>query len=192
MMRAGFPDCFVVVNGPEDGTEFPVVRAPFHIGSDVSCAVNVRLDPEVRGVHAQVTVVSDGYRIRRTDEAPVYVDGKRAGIFRSRIVRAGGMVQVGHTLLAVECQPDGLAGRSRGIITESDLAFAVRQGGRGFLHVLRDLLGGLRKLFGHILGNWIAIAVLIGLLYVLWPRFHYTMNQVVTGLYRRAMYLLSH
>jgi len=190
MIRAEFPDCFVVVNGPEDGTEFPVVRAPFHVGSDPSCAVNVRLDPDVRAVHARVTVVPDGYRIRRTDEAPVYVDGKRAGIFRSRVVRSGGMVQVGHTVVAVECQPDGLASRSRGIISESDLAFALRQAARGLVHASRGLLRSLHKLFGRLLGNWIAVAALVGLLYLLWPRFHYAVNRLILGLYYRAAYLL--
>ena len=78
MRPAGYPDCFVVINGPEDGTEHPVVRAPFHIGRDPSCAAGVSLDTGVRPFHALVTVVADGYRVRRNDGAPVFVDGKRA------------------------------------------------------------------------------------------------------------------
>ena len=53
------PDAFIVVNGPQDGTEFPIMRAPFNIGQDSTCAVNVRLDGAVRGFHATASQVGE-------------------------------------------------------------------------------------------------------------------------------------
>jgi hypothetical protein len=125
------PDAIVVIHGPEDGAEYPIVRAPFYIGSDPSCAVNIRLDEAVRPFHAYVTAVPEGYRVRRFDTEPVYVDGKGTGRFRSRVVRSGGQIQVGNTLLCVECALDGLASRSYGVGTESDLIWAIRRVTRG-------------------------------------------------------------
>ena len=67
-----------------------------------------------------------GRGTRRAGPGPVYVDGKRAGALLSRVVRSGGTVRVGDTLLCVECVPHGLAGRSHGMVAESDLAWAIR------------------------------------------------------------------
>lgn len=183
MRAAGQADCFVIVNGPEDGTEFPIVRAPFNMGSDTSCAVQVRLDQDVTDLHALVTVVSDGYRVRSTGRGPVLVNGKRTGTLKSRIVRNGGMVQIGHTLVAVDCSPDGLARRSRGIVSESDLGWAVQAGavrlwrfGRRSIYLLFDLLR-------RILTSWLAIASILFLLFLFWPAFQHRVMGVVWYVY---------
>lgn len=126
-MTGAFADVFSIVNGPEDGTEFPISRSPFHIGSDPRCLVHVALDESVAPHHAYVTVVEDGYRVRAAEaSAALYVDGKRVGGVRSRVVRHGGLIQVGSTLICVECAPDGLASRSRGLVSESDAAYVIR------------------------------------------------------------------
>lgn len=136
MKEAGTTDTLTVVNGPEDGTEFPLSRAPFMIGRGAACAVNLRLDGSVEQVHARATSASDGYRVRGTTSAPVFVDGKRAGIVRSRILREGGYLKVGHTELVLECSGDGLASRSGGLVSESDVAWALRKGIGGLARLL--------------------------------------------------------
>jgi hypothetical protein len=187
MRGPDYPDCFIVVNGPEDGTEFPIVRAPFHIGCDPSCAVNIRLDDSVGELHALVTAVSDGYRVRRNDVGAVYVDGKRAGFFRSKIARAGSKIKVGQTLLCVECSPSGLASRSHGVVTQSDAAWALAQSARLTMLLL---FGGLRfvtRVFGRILGSWLAIASLGFLLYLSWPTFHNYVNWGFYAIYYKIL-----
>ncbi len=176
-------DCFIVVNGPEDGTEFPVVRTPLFIGKDPACAIHLRLDPKVRDRHAQATVVADGYRVRRWDTAPVYVQGKRAGAFRSRVVRAGGTVQVGNTLLLLECAPDGLARRSHGVAAMGDLQWAVRQAGKGILKTAGHAIWWLRRMFGRLFASWLAIAVILFILMAFWPQFRHGVIHVLRVIY---------
>lgn len=187
MRPGGQPDTFVVVNGPEDGAEFPVMRAPFYIGQDPSCAINIRLDTGVREYNALVTAVSEGYRVRRMDRSPVYVDGRRAGLFRSRIVRSGGSVQVGNTLLFLECSPDGLARRSHGIVSESDFGWAIQQGLVGVVRGTGRLINGALRIFGRLLTSWMALFAMAILLYFFWPWFHYTVNRLVWMLYSRVL-----
>ncbi len=190
MRGPDYPDCFVVINGPEDGTEFPVVRAPFHIGSDPSCAVNLRLDDAVRELHVLVSAVSDGYRIRRNDAAPVYVNGKRAGMFRSRVVRSGGKIQVGNTLLCIECSPDGLASRSHGVVTQSDLGWVVTQSIRGMFRLCKGILKFTTKVFGRLLGSWVTIGACLVLLYLTWPMFRQYVNWAFNMAYYKIWTLI--
>jgi len=178
MTPANYPDCFYIINGPEDGTVFPIVRSPFQMGREPACAVNVRLDEAVQPVHARVTVVSEGYRIRRTNTAPVTVNGKRAGAWRSRMIRPGDIVQVGHTQLTLQCAPQGLANRSHGIVTESDVAWAARRAGQGLLKLGKWLLKLPLRLGGRILGHWISVLALLGVLYWLWPGFRYFVQSI--------------
>ena len=179
MSHVGRPDCFEVINGPEDGTEFVITRTPVFIGQDHSCAVNVRLDTSVRPCHARVTVVSDGYRIRSADGAPVYVDGKRAGVIRSRVLRPGGQVQVGSTLLALDCSPDGLASRSRGIVAESDLAWAIQQATTKVFQTGRSILRFAFAMLGRILNHWkFCTIVVLVLLFLLVPQFRIRVQMV--------------
>lgn len=172
MRAAGQADCFIVVNGPEDGTEHPIVRAPLYIGSDATCGIVIRLDKDVGSRHAFVTVVSEGYRFRSVEGHPVFVDGKRAGALRSRIARHGGVVQIGHTLLAIDCASDGLAQRSRGIASESDLGWALQIVARKGWKLLRRTVGAFGALLSRLLTSWVVIAALLFLLYLFWPRFN--------------------
>ena len=191
MRDPGQPDCFVVVNGPEDGAEFPLVRTPVQIGSDPNCHIVVRLDDDVAPRHALVTAVPDGYRVRRLDTKPVMVNGKRTGALRSRVVLPGGSIQVGHTLLTVDCAPDGLARRIRGIMSEGDFAWAVRRGvsksielvQRGFHHVF--------SLFGRIWGSWLALGGLFLLAFVFIRPFRYWVLNAGHWVYYRILETLN-
>lgn len=120
------PDMLEIINGPEDGTEFPISRAPLIIGSDRSCEVNVRLDEAVQRYHARLTAVGDGYRVRKIHGGNLAVNGKTAGVIRSRVLREGNVLTVGNTELYLRCAPDGLARRSRGLPVENDIVWTVR------------------------------------------------------------------
>jgi hypothetical protein len=115
-----------IINGPEDGTEFPINRAPIIIGSDFSCEVNVRLDEAVQRFHARLTAVGDGYRVRKIHGGNLAVNGKSAGVIRSRVLREGSILTVGSTEFYLRCAPDGLARRSRGLPGENDLVWSLR------------------------------------------------------------------
>lgn len=181
MNEAGSPDSMTVVNGPEDGTEFPLGRAPFTIGSDAGCVVILSLDSDVEEVHARATSASDGYRIRRCTSSPVSVNGRRVGMMRSRVLRSGGYLKVGHTELVLECAPDGLASRSRGIVSESDAVWAVRKGALGLARLSAKFFVVVpRTLFRH----WkLTILLVMVLLYFFMPSFrglaHSVMNSAV-------------
>ena len=183
-------DCFVVINGPQDGAEFPIVRAPFYIGQDPGCAVRIRLDTAVRPFHAAVSVVSEGYRVRKTNSGPVFVNGNRTGALRSRIVRSGGTVQVGNTLLAFESAPGGLASRSRGIVTESDFVWAVRRAVLFLVSLLSTFVTGLTWIVRRLLGSWLAILSVLVLLYLFWPWFHSVVQMALYTVYYRLIWRL--
>ena len=99
MSKLRRPDCLEVINGPEDGARFPVFRLPFFIGSAQRCDVILRLDDDIKPTHAKLSKAFGGYCVRRCGRAAVYVDGKQSGWLRTRIVRPGGVIQVGNTLL---------------------------------------------------------------------------------------------
>ncbi len=125
-MSPEFSDRFEIVNGPEDGIDFPITRTPIDVGADPACGIFLSIDKAVRPVHARISVVSGGYRVRSISGAPVLVDGKRSGVVLARIVRSGGMVRIGDTTLCLLCEPDGLADRSLGVPLESNLAWLIR------------------------------------------------------------------
>ena len=83
MRPAGSPDVFIVLNGPQDGNEFPVGAPKIQIGQDNSCMVNLQLDQNVRPIHAIAMATGKGYSIRASTDSHVTVDGKRAGRFKS-------------------------------------------------------------------------------------------------------------
>jgi hypothetical protein len=124
------PDMLEIINGPEDGTEFPINRAPLIIGSDMSCEVNVRLDEAVQRYHARLTAVGDGYRVRKIHGGNLAVNGKSTGVIRSRVLREGSILTVGNTEFYLRCAPDGLARRSRGLPVENDVVWTLRVLGR--------------------------------------------------------------
>ncbi len=164
MTQEVYPDQFEVVNGPEDGTAFPVTRTPIDIGSDPGCAVFLRFDRNVKAFHARVTVVSEGYRVRRKSNAPILVNGKRAGLVWSRIVRSGGIVRVGDTELVLQCAREGLAGRSFGLPSESDLGWALRLLFRKSISALRTPWRFLRALLGRFFWLFVVAALAAGAL----------------------------
>ncbi len=191
MRAAGQPDAFVVINGPEDGAEHTVVRAPFHAGCDETCNLLLRLDKSIARHHALITVVSQGYRIRSLGSAPVRVDGKRASMFRSRIVRNGGILTLGHTQLALDCAPDGLAHRSQGIVSESDFGYVAQQAVRyGFLG-LRQMARIAISLFGRIVSSWLAIFAVLFIIYFFVPTVHYFVNDVFYWMLNNVRYLID-
>ena len=119
-------DQFEVINGPEDGSIFHLIRSPVDIGRDGQyCGITLQMDQRVSALHARVTVVSNGYRIRSFGGNSVMVNGKRAGTIRSCFVRSGDIVRIGQTELALYCAEEGLARRSQGIASESDFAWAL-------------------------------------------------------------------
>ena len=180
MKKAGYPDCLVVINGPEDGAEFPIARTPIYIGKEPQCAVNLRLDSAIQGYHARVTAVSDGYRIRSIGGAPVFVGGKRVGTLVSRIVRDGEQMQVGNTLMTLECAPDGLASRSRGMPSESDIAWLLRQVADFTVRAGRWSGRFLVNAFRESTHHWKFFTLLGALIvYLVYPPFRDGVNHVV-------------
>lgn len=191
MRAAGQPDAFVVINGPEDGAEHTVVRAPFHVGSDEGCNVLIRLDKSVQRCHALVTVVSQGYRVRRLGSAPVRVNGKRAGMLRSRIVRNGGILNVGHTQLALDCAPDGLAHRSQGIVSESDFGWVAQRSAHFAWKGLRHTASFAISLFGRIVSSWLALFAVLFLVYFFVPPIRQLVNDAFYWVYYNVRYLID-
>ena len=193
MRMAGEPDAFIIINGPEDGTEFLVRRSPLTIGTDASCLVNIRLDKTLHAEHARATVVSDGYRIR-SKGGKVLVNGRRAGLVRSRILRPGDTLKLGHTMLLLDCSPDGLASRSKGIDVENDVMWAIRRTVEmGWRAVRAFFRGARRTFFGLFTGapvvNLITAAIM--LTYVLNRPFRHTVNAIFLTVYYRALGLFE-
>ena len=176
MSMSSLTDRFEIINGPEDGTEFPIARAPFDVGMDPACMVNVRLDRDVKLQHAQVTVVADGYRIRALNKSKVWVNGKRTGTFRSRVVRNGDTLRVGSTLLRLVTASDGLASRSKGLATESDMAWGLKF----FLSRLALFFRVAFRSLGGFTGGWIRkiifLVVLIAIISYFFPGFYQTLK----------------
>jgi hypothetical protein len=142
-------DMLIVLNGPEDGAEFALSERTTRVGVGPECRVRPAFDPSIRLLHAQLSVVSDGYRVRRQPQAPpVIVDGRPAGVVRSRIMHDGGVLQVGDTLLYLHCAPDGLARRSQGVVVETDTAWAIRRTFRVLYRALRQAAYAVRPMLG--------------------------------------------
>lgn len=163
------PDMLEIVNGPEDGTEFPISRAPVIVGMDLDCEVNVRLDETIERYHARLTVVPDGYRVRKIRGGRLAVGGKRAGVFRSRILREGAILEVGNTEFRLKCAPEGLAKRSRGLPTESDFFWTLRTFGARLFGLLQS--GGLRPRtsFGRLVRLLVILFIGAMVLGYFWP-----------------------
>ena len=140
MRTAGSPDAFIVINGPQDGAEFPIVDREVKIGQEHECAVRIQLDRNVQPLHAIATATGDGYRIRAASGTLLKVDGKSVGRLRSRLLKAGEVLTVGYTDLVLEIAPDGMARRSKGVKMPSDMTWAVRGMFKG-LFGMTDKLG---------------------------------------------------
>ncbi len=125
-MSQNYADHFQVLNGPEDGAEYAITRPTFHVGTDASCVVAIRLDGSIHRFSALLTAVPDGYRVRRIGSAAVAVNGKRVGKILSRVLKHGDILRVGDTELILRCSAGGLASRSRGLPMQSDAVWAFR------------------------------------------------------------------
>lgn len=180
-------DVFEIVNGPEDGTAFPVVRVPASLGRDARCAVQPRFDQAIELVHARITVVSGGYRIRAAGPSSIYVNNKKAGWIQSRIVRDGGILRTGQTEFMLRTSPEGLAARSMGLPTDSDLGWMIRRLGRGLYMLLRL---GFRMLAGF--GSWLKVlftlALLLGAACFFFPSLYQWVAYYI-ALFRYQLYL---
>ncbi|MCF6286691.1 MAG: FHA domain-containing protein [Candidatus Hydrogenedentes bacterium] len=163
------PDMLEVINGPEDGTEFPISRAPVIIGMDLGCEVNVRLDEGIERFHARLTAVSDGYRVRKIRGGRLCVNGKRAGVLRSRILREGGILEVGNTEFCLKCASDGLAKRSRGLPAESDLVWTIQTFAKRLFGMLRPDARRRRSTFARLLRFVIFLFVAAMVVGYFWP-----------------------
>lgn len=133
-------DRIIVVNGPEDGTEFPIVRSPFTAGSDMSCAVHLSLDAKIMGQHAEFSVAPNCYSVRTLNVgSPAYINDKSAGAIRVRTAKDGDIIRMGNTLFRLDCVPEGLAARSEGV--------AIPTGTRVLLKLVFAKFPGLAKGF---------------------------------------------
>lgn len=165
-MSDEYTDAFEIVNGPEDGVAFPLIRSPFNIGASADCAVYLNFDKKVFPEHARVNVVSNGYRIRSISGTPVYINEKRSGMVWARIARDGDIVRVGETSLCVVCAPDGLAKRSIGMPTDSNLVWLLRSLFSTFFKAGRLLYRLFFKMLTRF--NRGALAVVVAVLILAW------------------------
>lgn len=170
----GIYDEFEIINGPEDGSAYPVTRVPCHVGADPECMLHIATDPEVRRLHARVTAASGGYRFRLAEGELLEVNGRRAGRLVSRIARAGDIVRAGNTFLVVKCVSEGLANRSRGIAPDSDLAFALGLVPRRLRLGARMAWRVVKRLCGNMLSLLITVLALLALLSFFLPGLRYT------------------
>jgi predicted component of type VI protein secretion system len=173
-------DTLTVINGPEDGTEFALTQRSFAIGAEGQCAVNLRLDQLVRTLHARAEVISEGYRLRSTSGARLFVNGRPAGAIRSRVAKDGDILRVGGTDLVLTCGAEGLASRSRGLRRQSDAIWAIRASAAGIAAVARGTSRATAKTLGFVRGHLLfcgAIAVLIA--YFTHPGFRALSNSVI-------------
>jgi ATP-dependent Clp protease ATP-binding subunit ClpA len=86
---------------------------------------------------------------------------------------------------------EGLASRSHGMVTESDLAWATTQGARGLFQLSASLVRLVTKLFGKLLGSWLTVGAILILLYLSWPQFRYVAQQLCYQLFYRLLLLIG-
>ena len=161
---AGLYDEFEIINGPEDGSSFPLVRVPAYLGASAECAVQVATDPAILPKHVCITAASSGFRLRLVEGDGVLVNGRRAGRVFSRIAREGDVIRVGNTYLVLRTSPEGLARRSLGIAPDSDFLFMLGKLGRVVRLLLRMLFRTARGVFSNVLSMVITLLVIAVLL----------------------------
>lgn len=169
MNFATLHDGLEVMNGAEDGTFFPIVRTPAELGSDPNCAVGLGTDAAILPFHARLTPAGSGYRVRRLCGGRVRVNGRGVGRIHSRILGNGDTLQAGNTLFILVCAPDGLAGRSRGMPTDSDIAWVLRAGFSRITGTLGLMFRIVRRLFRSAISTIITILAILALVSVLSP-----------------------
>ncbi|HIA47413.1 MAG TPA: hypothetical protein EYN96_05450 [Candidatus Hydrogenedentes bacterium] len=164
MRSAGSPDVFIVLNGPQDGTEFPVGASAIQIGQEGSCTVNLLLDQDVQPIHATATAMGKGYTIRATTNSPVIVEGKKATRFKSRVLGSGEIMRVGYTDLMLECSPDGMSSRSQGIALQNDFGWAAKNLVKIAFRILEQLGRLMLLLPKFAMRHWFITIILIVIL----------------------------
>ncbi len=165
-MTDEYNDVFEIVDGPEDGVSFPVMRTPVMVGASVDCGIFINFDKKVLPDHARVTVVSGGYRIRSVSGEPVYINEKRSGMVWARTARSGDIIRVGDTSLNLICAPDGLASRSIGMPTESNVVWLLRALVDKGLKTATVLYRLVFKMLGRV--NRFLLLVVVGGLILAW------------------------
>lgn len=191
MIPATGSDVLEIVNGPEDGSEFPIVRSPVDLGNAPSCMVQARMDRSISGVLARATVVAEGYRIRRIGSGTLLVDGRRVGRIRSRILRNGGVLTAGDTEFMLITTTGGLASRSHGMPLENDAAWALRL----LLHraalLIRRTGGLIMGLLPSVSGGFIALVAMVCAALLLLPGLRMQTLHFLQSLWTYARYVLS-
>lgn len=92
--------CLMIMNGPEDGRIFPLIKDSIAIGRLDTNEVPLVLDPVVSRNHARVT--REGGRFLIADLNSRYgteVDGVKIEAGGKRELRHGSTIQIGETLL---------------------------------------------------------------------------------------------
>lgn len=175
-------DTLTVTKGPEDGSEYALTTSPVEVGTDPSCVVQIQFDVTVRPVHARLTAAKGGYRVRSAEGAPVHVNGRRAGTMRSRKLRPGGIIKVGHTELLLGCAAEGLATTARETWTDADLAWAIRYAFSRIPIVARFVRGILFRVLKLSMEHWrISLVVLVLALYFSVPAFQDFVNSALNS-----------
>ncbi len=162
MSRDVHRDTIAVINGPEDGNLYPIVKPPCFVGSDISCGVQIRLDRSVQGRHVMLTPANGGYRVRCLTTVPAFVNGRRVGQFHSLVLCPGGELRVGYTTLTLKAPADGLAQRFRGVDLHGDLSWTLRLIGSTTRSAVSGVVSLLTTIFGGLLRHW-KIAIPLGL-----------------------------
>ena len=80
--------------------------------------------------------------------------------------------------------------RNDGIVSESDLGWAIGQATRGAFLGVRGIVRFARRVFGRLATNWLAIGAVLVLLYFFWPSFRYSVRYYLSLLYYKALYLM--
>lgn len=172
-------DQLVVINGPLDGADYPIVRYATQIGGNGMCDIVVQHDAKAENTIARTVPVRRGYRIRRTGKGRVLVEGKGVGKWRSRTLRQRGVLQIGQTMLVLKLGEGGLSARRMGSLLETDPAWIGRRAfavcRAGWQQALRWRTG--RKWARRIRDNWLWVSVTVCVaLYFFHPPFRQWVN----------------
>ncbi len=176
MTQSRVLDTFVVINGPEDGAEFTVSRSPIDVGSDGSANIVLRLDDGVELKHCHLNAENGGYRVRGMGKGRAYVNGKRVGLVRSRIAKDGHVIQIGNTMMVLECAPDGLASRNRGVGAAADLLWAIRTFATESWRAVSALSRLTWEMLRSFYSSWLAIGIILAIVYFTVPAFKYRVD----------------
>lgn len=95
----------LVLNGPEAGRAVALRgHGPWRLGRGSECEVALAHDPHVSRVHAELARRGEAYTLRVSESAknPIFVDFARLAPGAAQDVRAGSVLSVGATLVALQ------------------------------------------------------------------------------------------